>query len=204
MIQVIKIVIVMACAMAVIGCSNNESPGPKPADKSSQPAATGQQSNISLSAFEFLKALQVSDKKQLYKTSRLTADSVEESRMKLTNTKKYKLTAEQRTETEHALRISGNIDFYVKKITPLLKGADIKITDSTRTEQPKIPMIIHTVKIIYKNTNQTPTDTSGKQLKELAFRLQQIDRKVDGMELFEFVIDNNDFIDIMDRNYQTK
>lgn len=201
MIHLLKVGFVVAIFMAVIGCNTNESTVPKSSDKLSQTAAEQQSST---SAFAFLKALQTSDKKLLYEVSGITLDSVEESRTKLTNTKKYKLTAEQRIETEHALRISGSIDFYLKKITPLLKGADIKITDSIKIQPPRIPMVVHTVKLTYKDSKKGPTDSGGKQINELVFRLQQIDRKINNKEVLELIIDNSDFIEIMDRNYKVK
>lgn len=198
MINELKIVCVVVASVAVFGCKANENEAPKASEKTAQTAAESKQGAT------FLKALQASDKKLLYEVSKLAPADVEESRTKLTNVKKYKLTAEQRTETEHALRMSGSIDFYLKKITPLLKGADIKITGSSKTEPPRIPMIVHAVKLTYKDKSKAPMDAGGRHIEELAFRLQQMNHKVQNKELLEFMIDNNDFIDIMDRNYRVK
>ncbi len=65
-------------------------------------------------------------------------------------------------------------------------------------------MLIHEVKLTYAEKNQAPTDINGRQIKELIFRLNQMEHKVAAKVLYEFEIDNNDFIKMTDRQFNAK
>lgn len=196
-------VLAVCCALTITGCDSKGSKTKQGnAETPLQTKVTDQ--NASKNAGTYLEALKAGDRSLLYQASNLSSQDVDESRQRLTNTKKYPLTPEQRKETEHALRMSGSIDFYLKKITPLLKHATISIAETTRTVAPRIPMLIHEVKLTYVEKKQAPTDINGRQIKELIFRLNQMEHKVAAKVLHEFEIDNNDFIKMTDRQFNAK
>src|SRR5512140_844694 len=69
-------------------------------------------------ALKFLQGIQDGDKDKMYEAANLTTAFVNDSRDKLVHSKQNNLTEQQRKEFEHALRISGQIDFFIAKIRP--------------------------------------------------------------------------------------
>jgi len=152
------------------------------------------------SALAFIAAIQSNDKKRMYDISNLTTELVEESRTKLTNAAKYKQTKKERAETEHALRMSGNIDFFLKKLTKILpKSAQLQSMKSDKMDDSTND---HYIKITYSKREEAVSDKSGKLAKEIAVKLKQIKHVVNGLTLQEFVFDNKDFEKMADKNFE--
>ena len=194
------ILAVLVISGMFLGCSKKESNLPVAAAKVEQKQIAPEQLNDGERALTFLSGIQSSEKKRMYEISNLTPELVEESRTKLTNTDKYKLTNKERAETEHALRMSGNIDFFLKNLTIILpKTAQLQvkksiIIDSSTTD--------HYVKISYAKREEAVSDKSGKLTKEIVVKLKQIKHLVKEQALQEFVFDSKDFENMADKNFE--
>lgn len=197
----IVLLAVLVLSGAIAGCSKNENK-PVTNTKIVQANKAPEQMNDAELALAFLGCIQNNDKKLMYEVSNLTPELVEESRTKLTNTAKYKQTPKERIETEHALRMSGSIDFYLKKMTKILPQSSLLVI--TKTDQEKISkktINIHSIKISYRNKDEAPIDKKGQTVKEMIVRLKQVKHVVNGHTLQEFVFDSKDFEKIADKDY---
>jgi hypothetical protein len=67
-------------------------------------------------ALEFLQGIQDGDISKMYEAANLTTEIVNISREKLIHSRQNKITDQQRMEFEHALRTSGQIDFFIMKV----------------------------------------------------------------------------------------
>ncbi|HIJ95351.1 MAG TPA: hypothetical protein HPP94_06375 [Desulfuromonadales bacterium] len=202
--RVIVVLSVFAMAGAVSGCNKkgNTPPAAVAAKAAQVQKAPGQMNDGEL-ALAFLGCVQNNDKKLMYEVSNLTAERVEESREKLTNTAKYKQTSQERTATEHALRMSGSIDFYLKKMTKILPAsAQLEIIKSEQEKKSESAVNIHSIKISYSNKDEAPADKSGKSVKDMVVKLKQIKHVVNGVTLREFIFDSKDFEKMADKDYE--
>ena len=196
--------VVMAIALfsIIFGCNG----------KGSQPAPAGTAANIVVPpdaakdkelALKFLQGVQNGDKKMMYEAENITDALVDESREKLIHPSKYNLTAEQRTEFEHILRMSGGIDFFAKKIVKMFpKSASFQIV---RTDIQKAPSAarnsVHTVKITYGSKDEAMSDKNGKTVKEMSVQLQHLVRLVNGRWIHEIAFSGKDYEKIADRDF---
>lgn len=202
-----RFIIIMAVVMisgATLGCSKKESSQSQPATnaKVERRIVNPAQMNDYELALVFLEGIQHNDKKQMYDVSNLTPEMVEESRNKLTDTAKYKLTKNERTATEHALRMSGSIDFFLKKLTKILpKSAQLQVIKTTHVGSGTNTINVHDIKITYSTKEDGVVDKSGKQAREIVVRLQQIRHVVNGHTLQEFVFNNKDFEKMADKDF---
>jgi hypothetical protein len=155
-------------------------------------------------ALKFLQGIQDGDKNKMYEATNLTPDIVNESREKLIHSRQNKLTEQQRKEFEHALRISGQIDFFISKIRKMFpKSSRLEIaqttakssTDDTRHSE-------HLVKITYVNKDDAMRDKTGKAVKEMAVHLQQRTRSVSGRSIHEFSFTGKDFEKFADKDFE--
>ena len=138
----------------------------------------------------------------MYDVSGLTPEMVKESREKLTNTTKYKQSKKERAETEHALRMSGNIDFFLKKLTHIFpKSAQLQVMKTLQDGSGKNFKKMYDIKITYTKSEDGLVDKSSKKARENIVRLQQIAHVVNGHTLQEFVFDNKDFEKMADKNF---
>ena len=155
-------------------------------------------------AHKFLQGIQDGDKNKMYEAANLTADIVNESRVKLIHSKQNKLTEQQRTEFEHALRISGQIDFFIAKIRKMFpKSSRLEITQTTaESSTDDTKHSVHLVKITYMNKDEAMRDKTGKPAKEMVVHLQQLTRLVSGRPIHEFSFEAKDFEKIADRDFE--
>jgi hypothetical protein len=155
-------------------------------------------------ALSFLRGVQSGDKKLMYQAAHLTADMVNSSREKLIYAAKNKLTDSQRTEYEHALRISGQIDFFVSKIRKILPATSTcKIIKTVKKEsQSDSQNFVHFVTITYNNKDEAIRDKTTNPVKEMIVHLQQIDHKVEGVQIHEFSFDSKDFEKMADKDFE--
>lgn len=155
-------------------------------------------------ALKFLHGIQDGDKNTMYEAANLTTDIVNDSREKLIYSKQHKLTDQQRTEFEYALRISGQIDFFIAKIRKMFpKSSGFEITQTT-AEGP-IDGASHTehiVKITYVNKDEAMRDKTGKPVREMVVHLQQLSRSVSGRPIHEFSFNGKDFQKIADKDFE--
>ena len=194
------IMAVLVISGIILGCSKKESNLPVAAAKVEQKQIAPEQINDGELALAFLAGIQNKDKKRVYEISNLTSELVEESRAKLTNTVKYKLTKKERAETEHALRMSGSIDFFLKKLTSILpKSAQLQVMKSIKIDNTTND---HHIKITYSKREEAVSDKTGKSAKEIVVKLKQIKHVVNGLTLQEFVFDNKDFEKMADKNFE--
>jgi len=155
-------------------------------------------------ALKFLQGIQEGDKNKMYEATNLTTEIVNESREKLIHSKQNKLTEQQRNEFEHALRISGQVDFFIAKIRKMFpKSSRLEITQTTaKGSTDDIRHIVHLVKITYVNKDEAMRDKTGKSVKEMVVHLQQLTRSVSGRSIHEFSFSSKDFEKIADKDFE--
>jgi hypothetical protein len=155
-------------------------------------------------ALKFLQGTQNGDKKVMYEATNLTTEIVNDNREKLVHAKQYKQTDRQRRDSEYALRISGNIDFFLSKLRAMLPksaGFQVTKTEAKGTIEDAV-RTVHFVKITYNNKNEAMRDKTGKPVREIVLHLQQLDRTVDGRGLHEFSFDSKDFEKMANRDFE--
>jgi hypothetical protein len=201
--QVLVILTLLALTGTISACNKKEGSQPASAAKVEQKASTPDRPAYREPALSFLSGIQYGDKKLMYETSNLTPELVENSRNILTHTEKYKQTKKERAETEHALRMSGSIDFFLKKLTKILpKSAQLQLIKTTQKTKDKITTKEHKIKIIFPNRDDALVDKNGERIKEMAIRLLQVEHTVNGHTMQEFVFDNKDFEKMSDQEYE--
>ncbi|MEI6212787.1 MAG: hypothetical protein WCP10_01680 [Desulfuromonadales bacterium] len=158
----------------------------------------------SASALRFLQGIQSGDKKMMYEAARLTDNIVNDSREKLVNPSRYAQTEQQRKDSEFALRISGEIDFFSSKFRKMLpKSAVFIITDSRfKNSTAEASNAVHLVRISYGNRDEAMTDRTNRPVKEMLLRLQQVTRSINGSPMHEFSLNSEDFEKIADKNFE--
>lgn len=195
--------VILLCATHLAGCRGSENS--PPAGKVIRKVATADEAQGKASLLAFLKALQNSDKKAAYAASNLTPELVEKSRKLLVNQPVNKITKQQATEAENALRMSGSIDLYLKKMPViLLKSADIEVVKTGKWAATVPNVLTHEAKITFANKNEALSDSTGKRIKEFILRFQQIQYEVDGKLLQEFLIEDQTFENIINRKLEVK
>lgn len=195
-------VLALVTLLGTISACNKKEDIPPVAKVEQKIIATGQM-NDSDRVLAFFAGIQSNDKKLMYGVSNLTPEMVENSRKILTDTVTYKQTKKERVETEHALRMSGTIDFYLKKLTKIIpKSAQFQVIKTTQENKTNSVVKVHHVKIFYSNKDEALTDKKGQRIKEMAIRLQQIDHKVKNQLMHEFLFENRDFEKLADGNFE--
>ena len=153
----------------------------------------------------YLKALQNMDKKAAYSASNISEELLEQSRKELVNQPVKKLTPEQVKAAESVLRVSSSIDLYLKKLPQiLLKSAKIEVV-KTGKWSPKSPnVLLHEVKITYPNRKEAISDKTGGRIKEFVLRFFQIQYDLNGRLVQEFLIEDKDFEQLIERKLDVK
>lgn len=188
--KAVRLLVVLALGLIICGCNSKGGNEPQ----------TGIDKDIAL---KFLQGIQNGDKKMMYEATNLTTDIVNDSREKLIHPAQYKQTDEQRRESEHALRISGEIDFFLAKIRPMFpKSASFQIKETTAKGSTGGRHSVHLVKITYANKAEAMRDKTGKPVKEMVVRLQQLTRSVGGRLVHELSFYSKDFEKIADRDFE--
>ena len=180
---------ILAVSLIISGCSGGSS------------SKAGADKDLAL---KFLQGIQNGDKKMMYEAANLTTDVVNDSREKLIHPAQHKQTDIQRRESEHALRTSGQIDFFVSKTRQMFpKSAAfqvMKTTDKGSTEGVRVS--IHLVKITYANKDEAMRDKTGKPVREMVVRFMQLTRTVGGRPINEFSFDSKDFEKMADKDFE--
>ena len=155
-------------------------------------------------ALKYLQGIQDGDKSKMYEATNLTTDIVNDSRQKLVHSKLHNLTERQRSEYEQALRMSGQIDFFIAKTRKMFpKSSRIEITQTAdKGSTDDVRHTEHIVKITYLNKNEAMHDKSGKPVKEMVLHLHQLDRSVAGHAIHELSFTSKDFDKIADREFE--
>ena len=184
------------------GCNSKGANQPQ-TQKGAQEAGTDIDKALAL---KFLQGIQDGDKNKMYEATNLTADIVNESREKLIHARQNKLTEQQRTEFEHALRLSGQIDFFVAKIRAIFpKSSSFQILQSTPDGSTSgTGHTEHLVKITYLNKNDAMRDKTGKPIREMVVHLQELTRSVNGRSIHGFSFSSSDFDKFADKNFEVK
>lgn len=182
--------VVLVLGLIICGCNSR-------GDNPSQTA--GADKSITLN---FLRGIQNDDKKAMYEAANLTTDIVNESREKLVHQKQYKLTAQQIAEYQHALRLAGGIDFFLAKTKPMFpKSASFQIMETTAMASTDGGSLsVDRVKITYAKQAESMRDKTGKPVREMLFRLQQITRSVGSRPIHAFSF--KDFEKIADKDFE--
>lgn len=200
--KIFSIVALVALSGTISACNKKENSQPAAAKVQQKVVVTAQMSDGDR-ARAFLAGIQNNDKKLMYDVSSLTPELVENSRKILTNTATYKQTKKERAETEHALRMSGSIDFFLKKMPKiLLKSAQLQVSKTTKEGTADSPLKVHLVKVIYSNKDEALSDKKGQRVKEMILRLQQIEHVVNGRLLHEFSFKSEEFEKIADGEFE--
>lgn len=198
----LTILVVLALSGIFTACNKTEN-NQAAAVKIEQKSIVTSQMNDAELAVAFLNGIQNGDKKRIYEVSNLTPELVENSRKILTNTTKYKQTKKERVETEHALRMSGSIDFFLKKLPKVLpKSTQLLVSKTTKENTADSTLKIHHIKVVYSNRDEALSDKTLQKMKEMTIRLQQIDHVVNGRLLHEFSFKSEDFEKIADGNFE--
>lgn len=155
-------------------------------------------------ALEFLQGIRDGDINKMYEAANLTTEIVNDSREKLIHSKKYNLTEQQRKESEHALRISGQIDFFISKIRKMFpKSSSFQILQTTADGSTSDARHnVHLVKITYMNKDEAMRDKTGKPVKEMVIHLQQLTLPVSGRSIHEFSFSSKDFEKFADKDFE--
>jgi len=198
-----RVAIVLAVmALSASGCNQQESGQSKTVTAKVAGNVNPAQMNDEELAFAFLRGIQNGDKKLMYEVSNLTPELVEDSRNKLTHRSKYKQSKKEWSETEHALRMSGSIDFFLKKLKNILpKSAQLELIKERQDASGENPKNVYDIKIIYSKKEDAMLDKNGKKVKEMVVQLHQVKHTVAGRTLQEFVFDNKDFERMADRDF---
>jgi hypothetical protein len=189
--KAVGLLVVLALGLIIFGCNS----------KGGNQSQAGVDKELAL---KFLQGIQNGDKKIMYAATNLTTDIVNDSREKLIHPAQYKQTELQRRESEHALRISGEIDFFLAKTRPMFpKSASFHIKETTAKDPTGGGRhSVHLVKITYANKAEAMRDKTGKPVKEMVVRLQQLTRSVSGRSINEFSFESKDFEKIADRDFE--
>jgi hypothetical protein len=157
-------------------------------------------------ALKFLQGIQAGDKNKMYEAANLTEDVVKDSREKIIHPRQFSLTDQQRLDAGHALRISGEIDFYSLKLKKMLPTtARFQITKTNTSDSNKdAKNTVHFVSIAYGNKGEALTDRTGRTVKEMVVHLQQATRMINGRMVHEFSFNSEDAGKIADRNFEVK
>lgn len=195
----VRILMIIAVSTVVFGCSRTG--GQPQRSKAELKAAAAIDKDLAL---KYLHGVQDGDKKKMYEAANLTTDIVKECREKLIHIKQNKLTENKRLECEHALRISGNIDFIAAKMIKMLpKSASFQITQTTPTDLPDgTRKAEHSVRVTYSNKEDAVHDKTGKPVKELVLPLLQISRSVNGLWIHDFSFNSKDFEKIANKDFE--
>lgn len=155
-------------------------------------------------ALKFLRGIQDGDKNEMYGATNLTNDIVNDSREKLIHSRQNKITDQQRKEFEHALRTSGQIDFFIAKTRSMFpKSSSFQILETTAKDSiDGARHTEHLVRIVYMNKDDAMRDKTGKSVKEMVIHLQQITRSVSGRPIHGFSFSGKDFEKIADRDFE--
>lgn len=190
-------------ALVTTGFGCNGKPGDQPIRASKAGQNTKGASDKDL-ALMFLRGVQGGDKSQMYDAANLTPDLVSSSREKLIHAAQYKQTERQRQESEHALRASGNIDFFFSKMKKMLpKSAVVEITEAkaegltTETRE-----LAHAVKITYGNKAEAMTDKTGRPIKSMVIHLRQTSKSVNDRWINEFSLTSRDFDKMAEKEFE--
>lgn len=155
-------------------------------------------------ALSFLQGIQNNDKNKMYEAANLTPEIVNDNREKLIHPSQYKQTDQQRRDSGHVLRISGEIDFVSAKLKKILpKSASFQITESkTKSATGDDRNAVHSVKISYGSKEEAISDKTNRLVKEMIVHLQQATRTVNGRIINEFSFNSEDFEKIVGRNFE--
>lgn len=155
-------------------------------------------------ALKFLQGVQENDKNKMYQAANLTTEDVNDSRAKLIHATQDKVTNQQRMDAEHALRISGEIDFFSIKLKKMLPPSALFQITRTNEKSPTdgTTHAVLDVRITYGNQAEALTDKTGRHIKEMDVHLQQATRTIQGRLMHEFSFNSQDFEKIADRNFE--
>lgn len=191
---------ILILSMSFAGCNSKDTTRP-PERKGELNANTEIDKELML---KFLRGIQDGDKSKMYEAANLTANIVNESREKLVHSTQYKLTERQRREYEYALRISGQIDFFIAKVRRMFPkssrfdivqtAAQTAVDDIERTEQ--------IVKITYTQRDEAMRDKTTRPVKEMVVHLQQTTLSVGGRAIHGFSFSGKDFEKIADKDFE--
>ena len=190
----VRLLVIMLLGMIIFGCTSGRS-------KEEQAALLDNDKKLAL---KFLQGVQEGDKNKVYEAANLTTEIVGQHREKLMRPAQSKQTEQQKKDSEHALRISGNIDFIIAKIKVMLpKSAAFQITQTAMKDQPDgVRRTDHSVKVTYSVKEEAITDKTGKTVKEMVLPFLQISRSVDGRWINDFSFDSKDFEKIAGKEFE--
>ena len=197
--RAVWLLVIVAISSYFFGC--NDKGGNHPQGSKAEQKA--QSDNDKALALKYFHGLQDGDKDKMYEAANLTKDIVSESREKLIHPAQNKQTDQQRKDLEHALRVSGNIDFIFAKVSNLLpKSANFQIIQtSAKDETEGVRISDHSIKITYSNKEEAVRDKTGKPVKEMVLHLLQISRSISGRWIHDFSFASKDFERMADRDF---
>ncbi|GFO66407.1 hypothetical protein M1B72_17195 [Geomonas paludis] len=190
--KALTVIGIAAISISVFGC-NGKSTDNKASEKAAAqkvvlPDATADKQL----ALKYLSGIQNEDKNSMYAATNLTEALVTEAREKLIYQKKYQLTEQQLKDYEKILAISGEIDFYAKKIKDNLpKSAKFEIVKSEPLKSPPTARIeVYSVKITYQNQKEAMKDETRRAVKEMVVKMYHVTQSLNGRWAHEFTFDN--------------
>lgn len=207
MIKILSIFLSLVLVASISGCASKSDEQNVLKNKNIEKKNTQTEQNDKANnelALTFLHGLQDGNKEKMYVATNMTIDQGIKSRDKLIYASKNKLTDSERKECENALRISGQIDFFVSKIRKLFpKSANYQITKTIKKEsKDNNNNYEHFITITYSNKNEAIVDKSSKAVKEMTVHLQQIEHTLDGKLIREFSFESKDFDKMADRDFE--
>lgn len=191
---------ILALIAGLCSCNSKEGGGAQ-GEKHEQKVASAADRDLAL---KFLQGVQAGDKKKMYDAANLTDQIVAVSREKLIYSKKNVLSERQRREFEHALRISGQVDFFMAKMRRMFPNSSrFEILQAAaQSAADDVVRSEHRVKVIYLNRDEAMRDRTGKSVKEMIVYLQQLTLPVNGRPLHGFSFSSKDFEKFADKDFE--
>jgi len=198
--------LILVCALSanISACNGKTADPPAPAVQGAQKPASEPKGGDRELAGAFLAGIQRGDKAGMYRATSLTPELVNGSRDRLIYIKKEKLTDQQRQNCEHVLKISGDVDFFLKKLRPLLpESAKVSITGTKPAGKAgEAKHLVHVVTVTYADQASAVRDKTGKAVKDLRLNLQQFDYPLESGTVREFSFSSDDFEKLADRDFE--
>jgi len=198
--------LILVCALSanISACNGKPADQPATAVQGAKKQASEPKGGDHELAGAFLAGIQRGDKAGMYRATSLTPELVNGSRDRLIYIKKEKLTDQQRQNCEHVLKISGDVDFFLKKLRPLLpESAKVSITGMKPAGKAGVPVhLVHVVTVAYADQASAVRDKTGKAVKELRLHLQQFDYPLESGAVREFSFSSADFEKFADRDFE--
>lgn len=190
--KAVQVLGIVAISISVFGCNGKDTGNQAGQSGATQKIILPDATKDKELAMKYLSGIQNEDKKAMYEATNLTEAMVKEAKEKLIYQKKYQLSEQQLKDYEKKLAISGEIDFYAKKIKGNLpKSAKFEFVKSEPLKSPGDARItVYSVKITYLNSREAIMDETKRAVKEMIVKMYHVTQSLNGHWTHEFTFDS--------------